>query len=130
MDKVEVTLAHLMQDFRSFFLGNRYIVSLWEKSRPTYRRFFPYANMNSLDKKIERCLPANGIFIEAAANDGLNQSDTLFFALVHGWKGGLVEPVPRLFERGVKNRPDSFCVNATLVAPEDSGAMIDLIYVD
>ena len=105
-------------------------MSLWEKARPTYRRFFRYASLNSLDKKIERYLPANGIFIEAGANDGLKYSNTLFLARVHGWKGILVEPVPRLFERCKKNRPEALCINAALVAPEDSGAKIDLIDVD
>lgn len=119
-----------MQNLRSFFLGNRFIKSLWEKSRPAYRRFFPYTSLNSLDKKIERYLPANGIFIEAGANDGLNQSNTLFLARSRGWQGILVEPVPRLFERCKKNRPESFCVNAALVSHEESGVMIDLIDVD
>lgn len=98
--------------------------------RPFYRKFRIYASLNSLDRKIEGYLPPSGVFMEAGANDGLHQSNTLFLARRHGWKGILVEPVPRLFERCNKNRPDSFCVNAALVAPEDSGAVIDLIDVD
>ena len=99
-------------------------------SRPTYRRFFPYASLNSLDKKIAKYLPDCGIFIEAGANDGLNQSNTLFLARVRSWQGVLVEPVPRLFDRCKKNRSESFCVNAALVSPEDSGSRIELIDVD
>ena len=95
-----------------------------------YRRFFPYASLNSLDKKIAQFLPESGIFIEAGANDGLNQSNTLFLARVRSWQGILVEPVPRLFERCKKNRTESFCVNAALVSPEESGSRIELIDVD
>jgi hypothetical protein len=91
--------------------------SLRVRLRPTYRRFFVHASLNSLDRKIDKYLPERGVFIEAGANDGLNQSNTLFLARGRSWKGILVEPVPRLFERCKKNRPDSFCVNAALVSP-------------
>ena len=118
-----------MRSFREILKSKRILI-MWEKVRPFYRKLFRYASLNSLDKKIERYLPAKGIFIEAGANDGLNQSNTLFLARVHGWKGILVEPVPRLFERCEKNRPESFCINVALVAPEDSGSIIELIDVD
>lgn len=98
--------------------------------RPTYRKVFVYASLNSLDRNIAKYLPERGVFIEAGANDGLNQSNTLFLARKRHWHGILVEPVPRLFERCKKNRPDSFCVNAALVSPEDSGSIIDMIDVD
>lgn len=105
----------------TFFSGvkrSRLVSRMRTFSRPTYRRFFPYASLNSLDRKIAKYLPDSGIFIEAGANDGLNQSNTLFLARVRSWQGILVEPVPRLFERCKKNRTESFCVNAALVSPE------------
>ncbi len=101
-----------------------------ESFRPMYRRFRPYASLNSLDRKIETYIPPNGVFIEAGANDGLNQSNTLFLARKYGWKGILIEPVPRLHSRCVKNRKESVCVNAALVSPDESGKTIDLIDVD
>jgi FkbM family methyltransferase len=107
-----------------------FIAILGEKIRPGYRKVFPYAALNSLDRRIEKYLPAVGTFFEAGSNDGLNQSNTLFLARVHAWNGILVEPVPRLFERCKKNRPDAVCINAALVAPEDSGTIIELIDVD
>ena len=117
----------------TFFSGvkrSRLVSRMRTFSRPTYRRFFPYASLNSLDRKIAKYLPDSGIFIEAGANDGLNQSNTLFLARVRSWQGILVEPVPRLFERCKKNRTESFCVNAALVSPEESGSRIELIDVD
>jgi FkbM family methyltransferase len=101
-----------------------------ESLRPIYRWCRPYASLNDLDRKIERYLPKNGVFIEAGANDGLNQSNTLFLARKHGWSGILIEPVPRLHARCVKNRKESKCVNAALVSPNESGNSIKLIDVD
>jgi len=101
-----------------------------ETLRPVYRRFRPYASLNSLDRKIEKYLPPSGVFIEAGANDGLNQSNTLFLARKHGWRGILIEPVPRLHTRCIKNRKDSLCVNVALVSPDESGKVIELIDVD
>lgn len=101
-----------------------------ELLRPIYRRFRPYASLNSLDKKIEKYLPHKGVFIEAGANDGLNQSNTLFLARKYGWQGILIEPVPRLHSRCVKNRKESVCVNAALVSPDESGKTIEMIDVD
>jgi FkbM family methyltransferase len=107
------------------------VISLARESlRPIYRRIRPYASLNSLDRKIEKYLPRNGVFIEAGANDGLNQSNTLFLARRYGWTGILIEPVPRLHARCVKNRKDSLCVNAALVSPVESGKTIELIDVD
>jgi FkbM family methyltransferase len=98
--------------------------------RPLYRKFFPYASLNALDRKIAQFLPERGVFIEAGANDGLNQSNTLFLARKHSWSGILIEPVPRLHARCAKNRKDSHCVNAALVSPNESGKEIALIDVD
>ncbi len=101
-----------------------------ESLRPIYRKFRPYASLNALDKKIEQYLPETGVFIEAGANDGLNQSNTLFLARRYGWRGILIEPVPRLHTRCVRNRKESQCVNAALVSPDESGKLIELIDVD
>ena len=104
------------------------LVRQW--SRPAYRRIRPYASLNSLDRRIEKYLPSDGVFIEAGANDGLNQSNTLFLARKHGWSGILIEPVPRLYARCIKNRKESLCINAALVSPNESGIAIKLIDLD
>ena len=101
-----------------------------ESVRPTYRRYRVYASLNDLDRKIEKYLPNKGVFIEAGANDGLNQSNTLFLARRYGWNGILIEPVPRLHARCMKNRKESQSVNAALVSPGESGKFIELIDVD
>ena len=41
----------------------------------------------------------NGTFVEAGANDGDTELNTLALETLHGWSGLLIEPVPWLFER-------------------------------
>lgn len=54
------------------------------------RRYF---GLNNLDQKLEQYLDFdNGYFIEAGANDGVNQSNTLYFERYRGWRGVLIEP--------------------------------------
>jgi hypothetical protein len=56
------------------------------------RRYF---GLNNLDQKIEKYLDFdNGFFVELGANNGIEQSNTLYFELFRGWKGVLVEPTP------------------------------------
>ena len=43
-------------------------------------RLSKYHSINDLDKKIEKYLPYNqGYFVELGANDGIRQSNTLYF---------------------------------------------------
>lgn len=57
----------------------------------------------------------NGIYIEAGANDGIRQSNTMLLHSHYGWKGILIEPVPEVFEKLKINRPEDDCVHAALV---------------
>lgn len=43
-------------------------------------------------------------FVEAGANDGINQSNTKALELFDKWSGILIEPVPAVFAQLVKNR--------------------------
>ena len=73
--------------------------------------------LNELDLKLDRIMSGKrgGFFIEAGANDGLAQSNTLFFERFRGWSGLLVEPIPENFERCQTNRPTAIVANAALV---------------
>lgn len=58
----------------------------------------------------------NGFYIEAGANDGLRQSNTMLLHSHYGWKGILIEPVQEIFEKLTHNRPaEHQLVNAALV---------------
>jgi FkbM family methyltransferase len=57
-----------------------------------------YFGVNELDRKLERFLDFNnGYFVELGANDGVAQSNTLYFERNRGWTGLLVEPTPHNF---------------------------------
>lgn len=103
---------------------------LGDAYRPIKVRINPHAGLNGLDLKVLPYLPSKGFYVEAGANDGIKQSNTLFLERIHGWTGILVEPVPRLFNKCVKNRPNSNVLNYALVAPEHSGEIIELVDVD
>lgn len=76
--------------------------------------------LSKLDLKLRPYLKniKNGFFVEAGANDGVKQSNTYYFEKYLGWKGLLIEPIPEIFERCRKNRPNSLTENYALVAPD------------
>ncbi len=89
-------------------------------------RFF---SLNGLDRKLERYLDFDGgFFIEAGANDGIEQSNTLYLERYRGWRGLLVEPIPALAWRCRLFRPMSLTVNAALGAPDQSGMRVEMTY--
>jgi FkbM family methyltransferase len=80
-----------------------------------------YFGLDDLDKKLERHLDIDGgTFVEAGANDGIKQSNTLHFESRRGWRGVLVEPVPDLFEQCRRNRPNATVVWAALTEPSEA----------
>src|SRR5260221_14318432 len=81
-----------------------------------FRRRRRYHGLNELDRKLEAHLDFDrGIFVEAGANDGLNQSNTLYFKTYRRWRGLLVEPIPALAERCRRNRPPAVVECCALV---------------
>ena len=57
-----------------------------------------YHSINQLDKKLEKYVDYdNGFYVELGANDGVEQSNSLFFELKRNWRGILIEPSPYNF---------------------------------
>lgn len=87
--------------------------------------------LNALDLKLEKYLDFDdGFFIEAGANDGVQQSNTLYFERYRGWRGLLVEPVPELAERCRANRPHCLVENTALVADDYESPTVEMRYCD
>lgn len=64
-----------------------------------------YHSLNELDRKLEKYVNRdNGYFVELGANDGITQSNSLYFEKHRGWKGLLVEPTPHNFLKCRRNR--------------------------
>jgi FkbM family methyltransferase len=82
--------------------------------------------LNNLDRKLERHLDFDGgFFVEAGANDGVDQSNTYYFEKIRGWQGLLVEPVPEFAAACRKNRR-GIVVEAALVDLDVQGATAEL----
>jgi FkbM family methyltransferase len=87
--------------------------------------------LDSLDLRIAMHVKrSGGFFVEAGANDGITQSNTLFFARYRGWRGLLVEPVPELARRCRAHRPDSVVEQVALVGPDHPGPTATMRYAN
>lgn len=64
-----------------------------------------YYSLNQLDRKLEKYIDYDsGYFVEMGANDGVTQSNSLYFEKHRNWRGLLVEPVPQNYLKCQKNR--------------------------
>jgi FkbM family methyltransferase len=64
-----------------------------------------YFSLNQLDRKLEKYVDYNnGYFVELGANDGVTQSNSLYFEKYRNWRGLLVEPAPQNFLKCRQNR--------------------------
>lgn len=76
-------------------------------------------SLYDIDKKLEKYLPhPNGFFIEVGANNGFAQSNTYYFECCRGWKGILIEGIPKLYKQCVLERPNSKVFNCALVSDD------------
>jgi len=93
---------------------------------------FRYFALNSIDVEIEKILGyRNGYFIEIGANNGINQSNTLYFEKFKGWYGLLIEPHPGLFLQLQKNRSrKSICINAACTSFSFENNSMKMMYSD
>lgn len=54
-----------------------------------------YFSINQLDEQLEQYVNYdNGFFVELGANDGVSQSNSLYFEKERNWRGVLIEPSP------------------------------------
>ncbi len=102
----------------------------------SYRRLTSKCKVHSyalhqLDYRLDPFLQKkNGFFIEAGANDGIRQSNTLYFEKYKGWTGLLVEAIPALAEKCFRNRPNCIVENYALVASDYRAKTIEIDYLN
>ena len=85
--------------------------------------------LNQLDLKLWQHLDFNdGFFIEAGANDGVKQSNTLYLERYKNWTGILIEPIPELVVKCRLNRPNCVVENYALVPFDFKGNRIEMRY--
>jgi FkbM family methyltransferase len=91
----------------------------------------PSYGLKGLDARLADFIDVeHGFFVEAGANDGLAESNTLLFERHRNWTGILIEPVPQLAERCRSNRPDAIVEQVALVAFDYGSPTIRLHYSD
>lgn len=67
-----------------------------------------------------------GVFVDVGGYDGVRGSNTLFFELMRGWTGLLIEPVQQSFE-AARARRRCACLNCAIA---DRPGMADFLQVD
>jgi FkbM family methyltransferase len=89
-----------------------------------------YHGLNGLDKKMEAYLGYDGgYFVELGANDGVSQSNTLYFEKYRRWKGLLVEPAPHNYLKCRANRSPSNSIHcAACVSFGYKGEFVRIAY--
>lgn len=113
----------------------RQAIQVVRATRRTRRRAFEAVGLARHSRPeidgLERYLDFDGgYFVEAGANDGFRQSNTYFLERFRGWRGLLIEPVPELHDRCVRERPRSVCLNCALVEPQSAGRTIVMRFGD
>ena len=87
----------------------------------------PYTALYGMDRKLEQYIGyRGGVFIEAGANDGIAQSNSYFLENKYGWKGLLVEPVPKYF-RMCRRARRAHVVNCGLGPFEKDGETLEIL---
>jgi FkbM family methyltransferase len=69
------------------------------------------------DKFLEDCVfkgLKNGVFVDVGAHDGISINNTLYFEETNQWTGINVEPIPEVYNRLLKNRPNSININCAV----------------
>jgi FkbM family methyltransferase len=85
--------------------------------------------LHDLDAALQRHLPERGgVFVEAGAFDGYEQSNTYFLERFRDWTGVLVEPVPELYREATRNRPGAQVFNCALGTEEQAGDELTMRY--
>ncbi|RPF47022.1 FkbM family methyltransferase [Thermodesulfitimonas autotrophica] len=85
--------------------------------------------LDQLDLKLRPYLNfRNGFFIEAGANDGVSQSNTLYFERYMNWTGILIEPIPELADKCRMNRPRCIVESCALVSFDYEKRFVEMRY--
>jgi FkbM family methyltransferase len=89
-----------------------------------------YTGLNQLDRKLEKYVAYDGgYFVELGANDGVAQSNSLYFEKYRNWRGLLVEPAPQNFLKCRQNRsPGSHVYCAACVSFDYSHEFVRIAY--
>lgn len=91
-----------------------------------------YFSLDSIDYLLEKKFLdyVGGYFVELGGNDGINQSNTLYYERFRQWKGLIVEPILHNFFKCKINRPASSVYCNACVSFAYEQPYVELIYSD
>ena len=99
-------------------------MSVWEEDLVIFDAFFKDTLMN-------RSSSSDMFYLEIGGHNGVRSSNTRLFDVCLGWGGLLIEPIPRLYERMVKLRPNAHHINMCPSCMSPDIAMFhDIEYTD
>jgi FkbM family methyltransferase len=89
-----------------------------------------YYGLDGLDKKLEEYINYdNGFFVELGANDGVSQSNTLYFEKFRNWRGVLIEPTPHNYLKCIQNRSkETKVLCSACVAFDYSEKFVEIVF--
>lgn len=88
-------------------------------------------SLNDLDDRLAKYLNfTNGFYVEAGANNGVEQSNTFYLEKCFGWKGVLIEAIPETCEKCRRHRRKNHVVNKALVSRHFTGETVRLHYAN
>ena len=61
----------------------------------------------------------NGIFVDVGAHDGVSINNTLYFEKYNNWTGINIEPIKKVYDKLLENRPN--CVNINCAVCNNDG---------
>jgi FkbM family methyltransferase len=85
--------------------------------------------LNGLDVRAADLIKIRrGFFVETGANDGVSQSNSLYFEHYLGWRGLLIEPIPELASRCRAHRRKALVEQCALVSSTFQDSEIEIQY--
>ena len=100
---------------------------IWECERLAGHReqFFSQAGQDAyLDERVFKG-KRNGVFVEIGGYDGITGSNCLFFELIRGWTGLLIEPSPTYFSRAAGFRKAT-CLQLAVADEEGTAEFLEV----
>lgn len=76
-----------------------------------------YSSQYNQDKYLEENVFKgfkNGVFVDVGAHDGISLNNTLYFERNNNWTGVNIEPIKRVYDSLVINRPNSININCAV----------------
>ena len=96
-----------------------------------HKKSFAMSEIDLYISKLFSEVKSRKFYIEIGANDGISQSNTKYLELYDGWNGILIEPIPDLYSKLLKNRSASnIFVNSACCSFDYSNSSMAFLYAN